>query len=567
VFSKSVLDKNKVLEERWAENCIELYGDKEFKTVTDSGIELKPVYTAADIEGIEYEDIGLPGEHPFTRGCRPLQYQAEGWLVSQLLGYGMGKDGRDRRKLLESAGMPRTTTEKWPTRQVLVVDLPTQRGYDPDEPAAWGRIGRDGVSIPTIREMEALFDGIPLEDAETMFVCMNASLPLLAMYIVYAERRGVPQHKLRMRGHNQLYRWWCDDICFLPRGAMKLIVEQIKHSVEFMPLMRHTSIMGYGFSEGGATLVQEIAFMLATAIAFTDECIKVGLDPDDVVPGFYWHCCVGLNLFEEIAKYRALRRMAAKIFKERFGCKKPESLRIALTVQSGGSHLPAQEPLNNIMRNFIMVLAGVLGGVDAISTAGYDEAWCLPSDEAALIALRTQQIIYHETNIPAVADPLGGSYYIEWLTNKTEEEAYKLIQKVDEIGYLKYWEEGWFRRELAKSANERQRKIEKGEKIIVGVNKYRLPREEEPELRMFKIDPKVDEEAIARVKKFRAERDSEKAARALAEMRVAAQRLNDGWPSSCGCLMPAMIDAFRADATLGEVNQVLREVFGYGYVY
>ncbi len=566
MFSNSVLDENKAMEERWQQRCAELYGGREFRVVTDSGIEVKPVYTPADINGIEYKDIGLPGEYPFTRGHSPLQYQVKPWMMRIALGLGNADDTRRREEFLASLGMSQGVGTDRPAPCTFVADYPTMRGYDPDEPAAWGWVGRDGVSISTMRDMEAMFDGSSLDEMETVFVAHDTSMACFALYIAYAKRRGVPQHKLRAKCNNQLYRWFADQIPFSPHSAMKLIAELIKYCHDFLPLVRPQCLIGYSIAEAGATAVQEVALFTATAVAITEECMKTGLEPDDIVSRLYGHEHVSMNFLEQIAKFRARRRLWAKVFKEKFGCNKLESLCCWTSTQTGGSMLVAQEPLNNIIRVTIMALASVLAGVEGLFTVSHDEALAIPTEEAAQIAVRIQQILYHETDIANAIDPLGGSYYIEWLTSRIEDEATKILQEIDKRGgYLKCWEDGWFMTMLQSSFNERQRKIDNGEKVIVGLNRYRLP--EQPRVQAWQLDPNVEEEAIARVRKFKADRDQVNAARALTEVRAAAQRIAADWPDSCGCLMPAMIEAFMADATVGEVQRTLQEVLGYGYVY
>lgn len=567
MFTKDTLNEDERLRERWQRHCQERYGDIGLGATTESGIEVKPVYSPADIAHIDYRDIGLPGEYPFTRGHSPLRYQIQPWMMRIGYGYGAGADARERREFLARIGMSQGVGTDRPAPFTLLIDLPTQRGYDADEPAARGRVGCDGVSISTMRDLDLLFHGVPLDQVETIFISPDPSMAMLAHYIVYAERQGLPQQKLRLKACNLLYRqYFWDTISFPPQSATKLIVELIKYCTEYMPLVQCQSITGYNPGEAGANAFQEVAFTLAVAIAITEECIKVGLDPDDFVPRFYGHDHLSLDLWENVAKFRARRRLWAKIFKERFGCKKPESLCFKTWPQTAGSELTAQEPLNNIIRVTLMALAGVLAGVDGIWTASYDEALSIPSEEAAQIAVRTQQILYHETNIPHVSDPLGGSYYMEWLTSRIEEEATKLIGKIDELGgFVKCWEEGWFKQEIQRTANERRRRIDSGEKVVVGVNKYRLS-EEGPEFRAFR-NPEIEEEAIARVRKFRTERDNDKTGAALTKLEAAAQSLTHDWPGSCGCLMPEIIDSVRADATLGEIMRVLREVYGYGYAY
>ncbi len=569
MFSESVIKENEAMVERWRKKCSELYGEREFKGQTYSRIELKPVYTPADIEGLDYKDIPLPGEYPFTRGHSPIQYQVKPWMMRIGYGYGSGQDTRERREFLASIGYSQEVGKDRPAPFILFPDIVGIRGYDPDEPAARGKVGRDGMTVSTVTELDEVFRNVPLDEVQTQFIAQSSSLAYNSMYIALAKRHGIPESKLRMKGSSNLYHsWWYDVASFPPQNALKLIVEQIKYFTKFMPLVQSHSICGYNAAETGATAAQEIAFMLAHTITVTEECIKVGLEPDDFIPRWYNHDHLTCDVFETIAKFRAKRRMWAKIFKERFGCKKPESLGLYFVPTTGGSVQTAQEPLNNIIRITIMALAAVLAGADGLWTQSYDEGLRIPSQEAVRIAIRTQQIIYDETNIPYVVDPMGGSYYVEWLTNRIEEDACKLLQEIDNLGgYMKCWESGWLRREIEISANERQRRIDSGEEVRIGQNKYRLPPEQQPKIQLHKVDPKVEEEAIARIRKFRAERDNEKTGAALAKMRIAAQKLVDDWPGSCGCLMPTIIDAFEADATLGEVQQVLREVYGFGYTY
>ncbi len=564
MFSSSVLTENKAMEERWHRRCAELYGERDSTAKTDSGIEIKPIYTAADIADMDYKDISLPGEYPFTRGHSPLRYQVEPWMMRTGYGYGTGDDTLDRRQFLENLGFTQSMGTGKPAPATLLIDLPTMYGYDADAPEARGRVGRDGMSLSTIRDLEILFQDAPLDQFETIFIAHDSSISCVAMYIAYAQRRGIPQEKLRLKGCNPIYRWWGEHSGYPPQSVMKLIAELMKYFIKHMPNSWPQALIGYNVVEAGGTHVYEVALTVATGVAIVEECMKVGLDPDDVARKFYCHDNLGIDFFENVAKYRAKRRMWATIMKERFGCSSPEALSLRYVPQNAGSFLTAQEPLNNIVRTTLMTLAGVLAGVDGIWTASYDEGLGIPTEDAARVAARVQQIIYHETNIPHVVDPLGGSYYVEWLTNKIEEEAYQLMEKMDELGgYVKCWEQGWIKGLLEKSAYERQLKIDNGERVVVGLNRYRL--QEQPKVEVFKVDPKVEEEAIARVRKFRAERDNDKAAQALAELRTAAQSIMDDWPNSCGNLMPAMINAFRADSTLGETQGVLKEVLGYGY--
>ncbi len=572
MFDEKVLDKVKALEEQWQKDCLHAYHEIESKqATTSSGIPLKPVYTPRDIEEIDIEDTGLPGEYPYTRGTKLQGYRAEPWMMRLGLGFGSGADTRGRWDHLRKLGMRlhvgRDEDDEQFPRMNMLIDLPSFQGYDPDHPKARGRVGECGVSVSTIEDMKLLFDGLPLDKIQATFILQEPTLAATAMYVVYAESRGYRSEQLPLISANLLYQPWFFDLAsFRPPHALKILVENINYRVKHMPLGTHTNITGYNPGEAGATPIQEVAFTLATAMCIVAECVRAGIDADDVVPRFYYHPRVSLDFFEEIAKVRAYRRMWAKIFKEKFGCKNPRSLKVVMQAQTAGLDLPAQEPLNNIIRAAINTLATVLAGADAVWTSAYDEALGIPTEEAAQIALRTQQIIYHETNITNVADPLGGSYYVEWLTNKIEEEAWKLIGEIEELGgYLRAWESGWIRAQIEKSANEWHESFRRGDRIKVGVNKYCI--EEPQKIRVFEVDPRVEQEAIERVTKFKASRDSAKTQHALAHLKKTTESFVAEWPGSCGTLMPAIFDAVRANATLGEIQGVLKEVCGCGYTF
>ncbi len=572
MFDEKTLKKVKDLSEEWDEECSKSYGDREFnEATTGSGIKLKPVYTPVDINDVDFAEIGLPGVYPYTRGPELRGYQAQPWMMRLGFGFGTGKETHQRWEHLRKIGMRKHVgmdeeEELFPYFNMLI-DLPTQHGYDADDPEARGKVGELGVSFSTVEDMGLLFDGLPLDKIGMTFILNDPALVTTALYVTYAERRGYAPEVLRMNASHVMYRqWFWDERAFPPENAHKLMVENINYRIKHIPQHWHTNISGYNPGEAGATPVQEVAFDLACARAIVADCVKAGLDSNDVARGFYYHSHVGLDLFEEVAKIRAFRRMWAKIFKEQFGCTDPRALGVTVFPQTAGLALTRQEPLNNIIRATIATLATVLAGVDSVWTSSYDEAYCIPTEEAAQIAVRTHQIIYHETNIPNVVDPLGGSYYLEWLTNKIEEEAWKLLDKVEELGgYIQCWKTGWMRAEIIRSANEYQSAIDRSEKVIVGVNKYRL--EEPQRIQVFEVDPGVEQEAIERIKEFKAKRDNAKTQQALAHLRETTGRFLKDWPGSCGTLMPAILDAVRADATLGEVQRVLREVCGHVYTY
>jgi methylmalonyl-CoA mutase N-terminal domain/subunit len=568
MFTREIWKKDRAMVERWQKRVAETKGGNEFRARTSGGIPLKPLYTPSDMDHIHYDEIAIPGEFPYTRGFEPLGYQSQGWMMRQPVAVGLTKDTRERAEFLERLGWGLTVGDEGEKRLSVyntALDCPSQQGYEPDAPEARGRVGRDGMSLGSIRDLDALFQGRDLEKTEVFFATPDGTLNWVAQYIVYAERHGIPQAKLRLKAGNTTYRsWFWDTAAYPPKQAMKLCAELIAYLIKRVPMAQVQSIEGYNPSEAGGTPVQEVAFCLATAITITEECIKVGLNPDDFLPKFHGHNHTSLDLFETVAKFRAMKKMWARIFKERFGCKKPEALKFRIYPQTGGSLLHRKEPENNIIRVTIMALAQVLSGTDGVWTASYDECSNIPSEKAAQIALRTQQIIYHETNIPAVVDPLGGSYYVEWLTKKIEGEAYSLLEEIDKRGgYIKCWESGWFRSELAREARKWQEAIDRGEKVMVGANRYVV--EKGDHVPMFKVDPKVEDEAIRRIKSFKAERDNGKAKAALNALREALEKMKNEWPGSCGLVMPALIDAFRADCTYGETQGIMKEVLGYGY--
>ncbi len=561
--------QDQVQEEEWRRS-IQGSEKTELDAVTYSGIKLKPVYSPIDIAEMSYDDIPFPGQYPYTRGGHPLGYRAEPWKLVQGFAAGTGAEARKRWEFLRSIGatgrVGRDEAEELANFRIFI-DLPTQRGYDPDDPEARGRVGGCGISLSTMEDMKSIFDGVPLDKAYVTFISHSASLSAVGLYIAYAGTRGYPPDRLLLRAHNDLYQGGLhhDVISFPPKSAIRLMTEFIQYSTEHMPEAQHTTVLAYPFGESGANAIQQVAVLLSIAIAVTEECAKVGLDPDKVVPGFYNHEWVGMDVFEEVAKFRAKRRLWAKVFREKFGCKNPEALRYKVMPQTAGSLAIAQEPLNNIVRNTVMTLACVLAGVDGIFTTSYDEPLCVPTELGAQLAVRTQQILYHETSLPHVIDPLGGSYYLEWLTNKIEEDVSKYLGVMESMGgFLKCWETGWIRAELEKNTNERQRKIDRGDIVVVGQNKYRIPDEQQPEFTLFPAwDPKIEEEVIARVRKYRAERDQEAVRAALSRVQQAAEAVAQDWPQSCGVLMPAIIAAFRDYATVGEVQRILHQVFGY----
>jgi len=561
MYTQKFLKDAKRLEEEWDKECDRVYGEQEFKATTASGIPIKPVYGPLDIKDMKPEDLSLPGSYPYTRGNYPLAYQFRPWANEFGLGFGLPEDTRARYDDLTKEGM--ASYLGLPV-YFAIFDIASQGGYDPDHPAARSRIGQCGSSMATLKDFEILFGGLPLDKLIVFLGTVQGAMPAVAMYTVLAERMGFPVDQLRGTVWNFPWCQWHWDTCsFRPHDALKVVVELIKHTSKNMPRWRPMALQAYDIEEAGGNAIQEVAFILATHIAVTEESIRAGVDPDKFVGRFGHEISLTPDFFETIAKFRAFRRLWARINKERFGCKEAKSLKPSLFLQTAGSSLTAQQPLNNVVRLTMETLAGVFSGADGIWTVGYDEALALPTKEAATLSLRMQQILYHETGIANVSDPLAGSYYVEWLTNKIEEEVMKLVKRVDEIGYVNAWQTGWFKGEITRNALQWRRAVDTGEKIVVGVNKYATA-EEKVSAPVFEVNPEVERVAKERIKKWKQERDSYKTKVALGKMEEAAKKVQSEWPNG-GDLMPAVMDAVRADATMGEMMGVLKTAFGWGY--
>ena len=444
----------KALEEEWRRECRRLYGEAQPRLATASGIPIKPVYSPADMEGLDYsQDLGMPGLYPYTRGAYPLLYQSSPWTTQQGMGYGLPEDTRQRYDLLLREGLE--VHQGMVPQFFIVPDAPSQEGYDPDHPAARGQVGVCGTSWCKNEDFDLLFHDLPLDKTGLVLANYDSSMVGVAFYVACAERMGYRPEQLRGHTVNNLYRQTCWDLrSFPPESALMVGAELIKYCALNIPRWSPISIQGYGFQEAGANAVQELAFMLATAIAVTEKVTELGLHPDQFVSRYGFHFAADDDFFETIAKIRAFRRMWARLARERFGCQNPKSLAAIIQVETAGTSLTAQQPLNNIVRAALQTLAAVLSGPTSVWTTHYDEALSIPTEEAAVLSLRTQQIIYHETGVAKVVDPLAGSYYLEWLTSKIEEEVQKLLSRVLEMGYVQAWRSGWFRRELERSAWE-----------------------------------------------------------------------------------------------------------------
>jgi methylmalonyl-CoA mutase, N-terminal domain len=512
-----------------------------------SGIDLQRLYTPEDLRQFDYqEDLGFPGEFPYTRGVHASMYRGRLWTMRLFAGYGTGEDTNLRYKYLLSQGNKGLS---------VAFDLPTLMGCDPDDPLSEGEVGKCGVSVASLRDMEALFEGIPLGDVTTSMTINAPAAVLLAMYVAVAEQQGVPLAALGGTLQNDILKEYIaqKEWIYPIRPSMRIITDMIAWCTEHLPRWNTISISGFHIREAGATAVQELAFTLYDGLTYVEEAIKAGLDIDDFAPRLSFFFNAHNDFFEEIAKYRAARRLWARELKRRFQPKDERSLRLRFHTQTSGETLTVQQPYNNVVRVAIQALAGVLGGTQSLHTNALDEAYALPTELAARIALRTQQIIAHESGVTNVVDPLGGSYYVETLTNQMEAAASEYFRKLDELGgMIAAIEKGFPQREIREAAWHYQREIERKERIIVGVNDHVMD-EEEP-LDTLIINPEVEKRQIERVQELRASRPQERWQGALEALRKAAIAKEN--------LMPPIINAVKAYATVGEICTALKDVFG-----
>jgi methylmalonyl-CoA mutase, N-terminal domain len=512
-----------------------------------SGIELQRLYTPEDLSALEYaRDLGFPGEFPYTRGIHASMYRGQLWTMRLFAGYGTAEDTNQRYKYLLSQGNKGLS---------VAFDLPTLMGCDPDDPLAAGEVGKCGVAVASLRDMEALFEGIPLADVTTSMTINAPAAVLLAMYIAVAEQQGVPPEVLGGTLQNDILKEYIaqKEWIYPIRPSMRIITDMIAWCTAHMPRWNTISISGFHIREAGSTAVQELAFTLYDGFTYIEEAIKAGLDIDEFAPRLSFFFNAHNDFFEEIAKYRAARRLWAREVQRRFAPKNERSLRLRFHTQTSGESLTVQQPYNNVVRVAIQALAGVLGGTQSLHTNGLDEAYALPTELAARIALRTQQIIAHESGVTNVVDPLGGSYYLETLTNQMEAAASAYFRRLDELGgMIRAIETGFPQREIREAAWHYQREIERKERIIVGVNEYVM--EDEEPLDLLVIDPSVEKRQIERLRDLRASRDQTRWQEALDGLRKAAIAQDN--------LMPPLIEAVKAYATVGEICNALKDVFG-----
>ncbi len=536
--------------ERWAKEELAQVTSKiplrRKQFVTDSGIPIPDVTTLADRKDEQPERIGLPGQFPFTRGVQPTMYRGRIWTMRQFAGFGTPADTNKRFKYLITHGVMGLST---------AFDMPALMGYDADHPMSRGEVGKEGVAISTLRDFEILFDGIKLDQVSTSMTINASAIVALCMYIAVGEKQGVPMAKLAGTIQNDMLKEYIaqKEWIVAPRPAVRIVTDMIEFCTKNMPKWYPVSISGYHIREAGATAVQELAFTLADGIGYVEECVKRGLDVDAFAPqlSFFWD--VHNDFFEEIAKFRAARRIWSNVMRYRFGAKNPRSWQLKTHAQTAGVSLTAQQPYNNVVRTALQALAAVLGGTQSLHTNSLDETYALPTEESVTIALRTQQLIAHESGADRVVDPLAGSYYVEYLTDEMEKRATEYIRRIDEMGgIIRAVEEQYPQKEIGESAYRFQREVEQGDRLIVGVNAFKA--EKDAPIELLHIDEKVAEEQKARLAQVKAERDHEAVQAALAKVEAAARGIDN--------MVPPVLEAVKTYATLGEICDVFRKVWG-----
>jgi methylmalonyl-CoA mutase N-terminal domain/subunit len=514
---------------------------------TISGVENKPLYTPVEA-AVDYDrDLGYPGAFPFTRGVYPSMYRGRLWTMRQFAGFGTAAETNERFRYLLDHGQTGLST---------AFDMPTLMGYDSDHPRSLGEVGREGVAIDSLADMETLFAAIPLGEVSTSMTINSPAAILLAFYVCVGEEQGVARDKLRGTIQTDILKEYIaqKEYIFPPEPSMRLVTDMVEFCSLEMPLWHPISISGYHIREAGSTAAQELAFTLADGFTYVEWALERGLDVDDFAPRLSFFFNAHLDFFEEIAKYRAARRIWATLMRDKYGAKNPKSWLMRFHTQTAGVSLTAQQPELNIARTAIEALAGVLGGTQSLHTNSYDEALALPTEDAVRIALRTQQVIAHETGVVNTIDPLGGSYYVEHLTNELERQAYEYFERIEQIGgVVAAIKENFFQSEIADAAFRYQREVEAEQRIVVGVNRYQ--NDDEPELEIHRVDPVLEQEQIVRVHALRSRRDA-------AAVEAALARLKDDAASEGRNLMHPILDAARAYVTMGEMCDALREVWG-----
>lgn len=550
MFTEQKLKEIEQREKAWkkaSEKALARFPERKKLFVTSSNVALERVYTPLDVRDFDYtRDLGFPGEYPYTRGVYPTMYRGRLWTMRQYAGFGTAEQTNLRFRYLLQHGQ---------TGLSVAFDYPTQIGYDCDHALSRGEVGKAGVNISVLQDMETLFDSIPLDKVTTSMTINAPAQVLLAMYVAMAQKQGVAQAQLGGTIQNDILKEYVARgmYIFPPRRSMKLVTDIFEYCSENMPRWNTISISGYHIREAGATATQEIAFTLANGIAYVQAAIEKGLDLDEFARRLSFFFAAQNNFLEEIAKFRAARRLWAKIMRERFKAKHPDAWRLRYHTQTSGVTLTAQQPHNNIVRVTLQALAAALGGTQSLHTNSFDEAFALPSEEAVRIALRTQQIIAYESGVADTVDPLAGSYYIEYLTSQIEEEATRYIEKIDSLGgATAAIEKGYMQREIVESAYRYQKDVESKEKIAVGVNKFTIAKEEP--ITILRVDPAIEERQIEKLNMIKRKRNNHEAKNALDQLHHAAEGNEN--------LVPTVIVAVKKQATLGEICDVLKTVYG-----
>ncbi len=551
MFDKETTEKIKAEKEKWEQGPVQKTLSKaperrpSFTSI--SNIPVERLYTPIDNAGMDYErDLGFPGQYPFTRGVQPTMYRGRYWTMRQYAGFGSAKESNARYRYLLGQGQ---------TGLSVAFDLPTQAGYDSDHALSMGEVGKVGVAIDSIEDMKVLFDGIPLDKVTTSMTINAPATVLLAMYLAIAEEQGVGFDKVGGTVQNDILKEITvrGQYIFPPKPSMRLTVDLIEYCFKNVPKWNSISISGYHIREAGSTAGQEMAFTLADGIAYVQACVDRGMAVDSFGPRLSFFFNAFTNVLEEVAKFRAGRRVWAKIMKERFGAKDPRSMMMRYHVQTGGVTLTAQQPLNNVVRVALQAYAAALGGCQSLHTNSYDEALCLPTQQAVTVALRTQQIVAEESGAADTIDPLAGSYFVEAMTDKIEAEIEEYIKKIDGMGgTLAAIEQGFIQKEIQNSAYRFQKEIESNERVYVGINKYTM--EEPPPTNLLRVDMSVGEIESEKLKGLRAGRDQAKCQKALDQLKAVSQSSDN--------VMPAVIEAVKARATIGEICDVWRSIYG-----
>jgi methylmalonyl-CoA mutase cobalamin-binding domain/chain len=553
MFDRNAIERARQLQAAWEGNELRGFLQRQPETVTEartlSGLPVQRVYTPADIADTPFEEIGLPGQYPFTRGPYPTMYRGRLWTMRQIAGFGTGEDTNGRFRYLIAQGQTGLSVD---------FDMPTLMGYDSDDPKSIGEVGREGVAIDTLDDLAALFADIDLEKISVAMTINPSAWILLSMYVALAQSRGFDLNRLSGTVQADILKEYIaqKEWIFPIRPSMRIMRDMIVYSARNLARYNPINISGYHISEAGATSVQEVAFTMANGIAYVEEVTRAGVPVDEFAPRLAFYFVAQADFFEEVAKYRAARRIWAKLMKQRFGATKAESMRLRFHCQTAAATLTKAQPMNNVVRNAYQALSAVLGGAQSLHTNGLDEAYAIPSEEAMKLALRTQQVIALETRVPQVVDPLGGSWYVEALTNQIEAKVFEILDKVDAMGgTIKAIEAGWFQREIADSAYETARRRASGEQPLIGVNMFAEPPAPVP-VPIHKVAADVETRQIARLKAVRTRRDDARVGELLERLAAEAK-------DPAVNLMPLTIEAVKARASLGEIVARLRQVWGH----